>query len=820
MPPLLRFALRQLLKNPGFTATVTLVLALGIGATTAIFSVVHAVLLNPFPYQDGNQILFVGSSRLDQPGSQMPVAYPDYLEWRQQVKTVEHLGFASGSAVTLTGIPEPAVLRNGAISAAVWPLLGLPPVLGRVFTEAEDAVGAAPVAVLSHATWQRRFQGDPGVLGRLIILDGKSYTVIGVMPPVFKFWAADVWTPVGLQADTDIMRSRLMRMDTWVVTRARPGLGKDDVQTELDLLARQLALQFPETNKDVGVAIRFLAESVAGPFRDPLLGLLFAVACVLLIACANVANLLLARTSARRREYAVRAALGASRGQLLRQTLVESLPLALLGGGAGLVVAVWGLDGLLAILPQDAVPAEAQIRVNGPVMLFSLAVTLGTLLLFALFPALEGSRAAVSPALSEGSRGTASRATGRIRAGLIIAEVALSLMLLVGAGLLIRSLQQISAVDVGFDRHNLLAIPLQLPEARYAGSEQATTFFEDAVTRLQDLPAIAAVAATTNAPFIGGSGMPLAVEGRAYQDLNEIRGVQFSLVTRDYFRAQGLPLRRGRVFDDTDRAGSQPVIILNEAAAKEFLPGVDPLGKRVMLGAPEHLLTPGMLPPGFDTFQWATVVGVVRDARHFGQAGDPPPAAFIPVRQGWDYPQMRRFMILLIRTHGEPTAAVPVLREILKSLDRNLPVERISPMDSLISDTLQGTRFNTVLLGLFAGVALALSAVGIYGVVAWNVTQRTREIGVRLALGANRGNVLRLVVGQSMRVVGVGIVLGVAGAIAVAHVMRSTLFGISTFDPVTFCAVVSLLAAAALLACWLPARRATKVDPMVALRSE
>jgi len=816
----LKLALRQLTKSPGFTLTVTIVLALGIGATTAIFSVVHAVLLHPFPYKEGNKILFVGSSRAEEPNSQMPVAYPDYLDWRQSVKSVEHLGFASGTSATLTGIKEPAVVRQGAISAPVWPLLGLQPVLGRVFTEAEDHVGADPVCVLSDATWQKHFNGDPAVLNRVIILDGKSYTIIGVMPPRFKFWAADVWTPVGLQADSDIMRSRVMRMDSWVVTRAAPGFTMEDVRTELNLLAKQIELAHPETNKNVRVNLNYLAQGVSGPFRDPLLGLLAAVACVLLIACANVANLLLARTGARRREFAVRAALGATRRQLIRQTLWECLPLALLGGCAGLGVAVWGLDGLLAILPSEAVPAEAQIGVNGPVMLFSLVVTLGTLLLFTLFPALDGSRVALSPALQEDGRGTASRRTGRVRAGLIVTEVGLSLMLLVGAGLLLRSLGRIYAVDVGFNQENLLLVPLQLPEARYAGSEQATAFFENAVARLQSQPQIAAASASTNVPFIGGNGMPLAVEGKSYNDLSEIRGVQFSLVTPHYFLAQGLRLVRGRAFEDTDRAGSQPVIILNEAAVKEFLPEGDPLGRRVMLGAPDHLLKPGMLPAGFDHFEWATVVGVVKSARHFGLQSDPPPAAYIPVRQSWDYAQMRRTMFLLVRTKGNPLDAVPMLRGVIKSLDQDLPVERITTMEHSIGDSMQGQRFQTLLLGLFASVALVLASVGIYGVVAWNVTQRTREIGVRLALGATRRNVLTLVIGQSMRIVLLGITLGTFASFALAHLMQKTVFGISPFDPLTFVLVILLLSGSALLACWLPARRATKVNPIEALRAE
>jgi putative ABC transport system permease protein len=820
MLPALRFALRQLGKNPGFTATVTLVLALGIGATTAIFSVIHAVLLHPFPYHEGNRILFVGSSRTDQPGSQMPVTYPDYLDWRAGARSVEHLAYATGTAVTLTGIPEPVSLRNAAISANTWPLLGLRPELGRVFTEAEDRVGAAAVAVLSHATWTKHFNADPAILDRPIVLDGRPYTVIGVMPPAFKFWAGDVWTPVGLQADSDQKRSRIMRMDSWVVTRARPGVSRDEVVTELNLIARRIALAHPDTNKDIGVTARYLSESVSGPLRDPLLILLSAVAAVLLIACANVANLFLARTSARQREFAVRAALGASRRQLVAQTLVESLPLALLGGAAGLCLAAWGLDALLAILPRDAVPAEAQISINGPVLLFSLAVTLGTVLLFALFPALESSRAALSPALQEGARGSASLATSRVRAGLIVAEVSLSLVLLVGAGLLIRSLNRIHAVDLGFPRENLLMIPVQLSESRYGGSEQATTFFEHAVERIRSLPGVAAAGASNGAPFANVTGIPLSVEGRTYTDLGQVDGLIFSVVTPGYFAAQGLTLRQGRLFADTDRAGTEPVIVLNEAAVKRFLPDGQALGKRVMLGVPEHLITPGMLPPGFDKFQWATVVGVVGNVRYFGQQNEAPPAAYIPVRQSWEYAQMRRFMILLVRTEGPPLDLVPALREVVKSLDPDLPLGRITTASLAVSDVLQGTRFNTILLALFAGVALAMAVVGIYGVVSWNVTQRTKEIGIRQALGADRGSVLRLVIAQSMRVVALGLALGVAAALALSQVLHHQLFEVSPFDPLTLVCVVVLLATAALLACWLPARRATKVDPVQALRAE
>jgi putative ABC transport system permease protein len=815
----LRLAFRQLGKNPGFTVMVVTVLALGVGATTAIFSVVYAVLLHPFPYKDADRLLFIGSTRLGQPGG-MPVTYPDYLDWSERSRNAEHLAFANGGAVTLTGVAEATVLRNAAISASAWPLLGIQPVLGRVFTEAEDRPGAAPVCVLSHATWQSRFGGDPEIAGRSITLDGKACTVIGVMPPPFKFWAGDLWTPIGLQADTDLMRSRVLRMDSWVVGRPRPGMSADDVSSELNHIAEQLAAQYPDSNKDVRVSLRLLSDSVTGGFRRPLLVLLIAVACVLLIACANVANLLLARTATRQREYAVRAALGATRSQLVREMIMECLPLGLLGGIAGLLLGVWGLDALVMILPADAVPAEAEIRVNGPVMLFSFTVTVGTMILFALLPALESSRPELASVLQEGARGSASRRTGRIRAALIVAEVGLSLTLLVGAGLLIRSLDRLYSVDPGFQTRNLLVMPIQLPQARYATSQQATAFFTEVLEKLRGAPGIKAVAASSNVPFAGGMDLPLLTEGTTYTELNQLQGAQFSIVMGDHLQAQGLRLLRGRMLDENDRAGSEPVIVLNEAAVKRFIPDGDPLGRRVMLGVPENLISPGMLPAGLDKFQWATVVGVVQSTRHFGLQAEPPPAAYIPVEQSWDFAQIRSFMFLLVRTEGKPLDAVPLVRGVVASIDRNQPLGRISAMETIITDTLRQSRFNTLLLGLFAGVALTLAVVGIYGVVAWNVAQRTREIGIRQALGADRSRVLRLVVGQAMRVVLIGLLLGTLVSLAVAHTLQSMLYELSALDPWTFVLVALVLALSALVACVLPAWRATRVDPLVALRTE
>jgi putative ABC transport system permease protein len=817
----LRFALRQLAKTPGFTLVAVLTLALGVGANTAIFSVINAVLLHPFPYASGDRLLFIGSTREGQgPGRYTSVTYPDYLDWRKASRSFEGLAFATGRSYTLTQTAEPAIVRGAAISASAWPMLGIRPALGRAFTEAEDRPGADPVCVLSYATWQSKFGGDAQILGRIVTLDAKSYTVVGVMPPAFKFWAGDIWLPVGLEADTELMRNRVLHFDSWVVGKPKPGIAMDEAVAELNVIARGIARQYPESNKGVGVTARLLSDSVTGDFRQPLLVLLGAVACVLLIACANVANLLLARTATRQREFAIRLALGATRGHLIRQMLLESVPLALLGGLAGVLLGAWGLQALLLILPADSVPVEAQISVDGPVMFFALATVVLTLLAFSLFPALEGSRPHISEALQEGSRGSSSPRTGRVRAALIVAEVGLSVTLLVGAGLLIRSLARLHFVDAGFNVRNLLLASIRLPEARYPTGLKATAFFEQLLDNVRRLPGVRSAAIATIVPFTGAAGIPLLTEGRTYSDLNQLEGVVFGVVMGDYFPTLGLRLVRGRVFTDADRAGSQPVIILNEAAVKKFLPDGDPLGRRMMLGVPANLLKPGMLPAGLDTFQWSTVVGVVADARQFALQADSPPTAYIPVAQSWTAPALRGSMIVLLRTEGDPYRTVPGLRHMVADLDHDQPIGRIGSMQALIGDSLQVPRFNTILLGLFAGVALALAVVGIYGVVAWNVTQRTREIGIRQALGAKSEDVVRLVVGQGMRAVLLGLGLGLAGSLVVARTLQSMLFEVSAFDPWTFALVAVLLALVAMLACLVPARRATKVDPMTALRAE
>jgi len=813
------FALRLVRKSPAFTATIVAVLALGVGANTAVFSIIHGVLLHPFPYADSERIVFIASVPLDGNG-QMSVTYPDYLELSKQARSVEHVAFAADRDLTLTGVSQPASLKGAVVSAAAWPLLGVPAMLGRTFTAAEDRPGAAPVCVIAASLWQEKLDSDPKIVGKDLTLGGKSYTVVGVMPPRFKFWADEVWIPAGLEADTELMKSRVIRMNTWAVGKLAPTASLPQANAELGLIARRIAEQFPDTNRNVGAHASLLMENVTVSIRGALLILLGAVGFVLLIACANVANMLLARANARHREFAIRSSLGASRTSLVRQVLVECMPLAALGGGAGILVGAWGVSGLLAILPKDAIPAESVISVNLPVMLVSFAACMGTMLLFALLPALGVARSSLSGALQEGGRGSGGRRAARVRSGLIIGEVALSLVLLVGAGLLIRSFGRLESVKPGFDPSRLLVMTIKLPTSRYPSGLQATRFFEEVVAKAKLLPGVQSAAASNNVPLLGGGGIPLVTRDRTYASIKDLKGVQFSAVTADYFAAQGLRVVEGRAFTEADRAGTEPVIMLNEAAVKQFLGARDPLGQSVMLGLPDNLNKPGLLPKGLEKFNWSRVVGVVQDARYFGLDSKPPPAAYAPVDQIWDSNLFRNSMYVLVRTAGDPSKVASGMRSIVAEVDPSQPIQAMATMESTIVDSLRQSRFSTVLLGLFAGIASTLAAVGIYGVVSWNVTRRTRELGIRSALGAMPSDIVRLVVGGGMRMVLIGLAIGLAGSFALTRLLQGLLFETSTFDAVTFLAAGAGLTFVAFLASLVPARRAARIDPIVSLRTE
>ncbi len=807
-------------RSPGFAGTVIAVLALGVGANTAIFSVINAVLLHPFPYRDAGRIAFIGSSRVGKDGT-MPVTYPDFLDFRGPSKSFESLAYAGNRTFTLTQVADPANLKGAVVSASVWPLLGIRPVTGRVFTEAEDRPGANPVCVLSATAWQGRFAGDPAIVGRQVMLDHEGYTVVGVMPPRFKFWDAEVWVPAGQFADTELMRSRIMRMNYWMVGRLRPGVSLQGAEGELNVIARRIEKEHPDSNRDIGVRVSLLSDSVTGPVREPLLLLLGAVGLVLLIACANVANLMLARNAARRREFAVRAALGAGRARLARQVVLESLPLAVLGSAAGILAGAWGLRSLVALLPTDAIPAEAQIAVSVPVMLCTLSACLGTMVLFSLIPAWDLFRTDLNAGMKEGGRGSDGPRASRVRSGLIIAELALSLILLAGAGLLIRSFARLAAVDPGFRADHLLVLSLQLPESRYRSAAQASQFVRDVLERVRRIPGVTVASSSNNIPFLGGMGIPLLVPGKTYTQLNALQGVQVSAVTEDYFAAQGLRLLAGRAFNAGDRAGAEPVIVLNEAAVKKFLAaGTLPLDQRVMLGIPANLMTPGLLPTGLDKFVWSRVVGVVNSSHFFSLDNLPTPAAYIPGGQNWDSPAVRGQMFLLIRTAGDPTRIGAQARGAVTAVDPDEPVSQIFAMDRVVEDSLRSSRFMMVLLSLFAAVASTLAAVGIYGVVAWSVARRTRELGIRAALGATRSDVVRLVLTQSMRVVLLGLLLGLGGALALARLLKSLLYETSVSDPWTFAAVALGLGVVGFLASFGPAIRASRISPLEAFRAE
>jgi putative ABC transport system permease protein len=816
----LRQGLRRIAREPAFAAVAVLTLALGIGANTAMFGVINAVLLNPFPYKDAGGILFVGQTYGDQPGMGS-VPPGNFRDWQAQNQVFETLAAARGQDLSLTGKGEPLQVRAGLVSAGVFPMLGVEPALGRVFRADEDREGAERVAVLSHALWQTRFGGEARAVGEAVRLDDQSYTIVGVMPPTFKLWAADVWLPYGLDFEGEFKDNRLINNGLFGLGRLKPGVSLEEARAAMTLVAKRLEQQYPDSNKGTGVRMIPLAESVTRGIRPALLVLLAAVGCVLLIACANVANLMLARAAVREKELAVRTALGAGRGRLARQMLVESVPLALLGGLGGVTLAWWALEGLLAIIPPDAIPAEAVVRLDLRVLAFTLVISLGTTLFFGLLPALHAARADARDGLKDGVRGSSGgRGRQRLRGALIVGEVALSLALLVGAGLLMKSFARLRAVDPGFRSEGVLQARINLPQRKYPQPHQSESFFRALVEKLQALPQARQVGLGP-LPFSGqGFGMPLALEGVTYQSLPDLPNTGVGLVMGDYFQALGIPLRAGRLFGPEDVDGATPVVVVSRGLARRFFGEQDPLGKRVLLGLPDNLNRPGILPPGFEKFPWLTIVGVVDDVKQFALGEDVQPVAYIPVAQAPKAADLRNSAAVVVRATGDPLQLVGAVRAQVAAIDRTQPVASIGRLDTLVADSLRQPRFGVLLLSLFAGLALALASVGIYGLVSYAVSLRTREVGIRIALGAGARDVLGLILRQGMVLVGAGVAAGLAVAFGLSHFLQSLLYEVRASDPLTFAAVAALLTAVALVACYVPARRATRVDPNVALRYE
>jgi putative ABC transport system permease protein len=799
----LKFALRMLYKNRGFTAVALLALALGIGANTAIFSVVNAVLLRPLPYRDPQRLIMVWENYQQLGGPEREWASPaDFKDFRDQAQSFEHVTALLGWQPTLTGQDEPEDLQGAAVSHDTFTMLGVEPALGRGFSADEDRAGAERVVVLSHQLWQRRFGADPAIVGRSLTLSGESYTVIGVLPGGFSFPilpATEVWRAADpLLANSGCGRGCVILR---LMAKLKPSVTIDAARAEMDGLTRQIAERFPESNKGVGATLVPLHEQLVGDVKPAMFVLLGAVGLVLLIACANVANLLLARAAAREKEVAIRAALGATRARLIRQHLTESLVLAVLGGALGLLLAFWLVDLLVSFAPKGT-PRVEEIAIDPSVLAFTFGVAVLTGVVFGLAPALLSSRTNFNSSLKEGGRDTSATSRGaRVRSLLVVSEVALALMLLVGAGLLIKSLVNLQRVDPGFNPKSALRVDVGLPRTRYPERNQSAAFYKQLLDRVAELPGVQSAGAVSSLPLSGGgTDSDFGIEGRPPAEPGHPQVAWYSSVTPAYFRAMGTRLQRGREFTDADSSDSSKVVMISETMARRFFPEEDPLGKRLVFGGGKDL---------------REIVGVISDVKSFGLNLDARPSMYFPHAQN-----PARGMSLVVRTQGDPQRLAAAIRSQVSELDRDLALSNVMTMEQLVGVSLAEPRFTLLLLGAFAAIAMLLSAIGVYGVVSYSVTQRSHEIGVRMALGAKTSDVLRLVVGQGMRLVLGGVGIGLVAAFALTRVMESLLFGVSATDFPTFALTSLVLAGVALGACFVPARRATKVDPMVALRYE
>jgi putative ABC transport system permease protein len=791
----LRVALRSLLRSPGFTAVVAITLALGIGANVAIFSVVEAVLLRSLPFPEPERLVVGLATEPKQNRDRSAFSIPAVAEFRQASRSFEGLvGLSPQWSLTLRGGAEPERVFGMFASAGVFETLGVTPLLGRTFLPSEDRAGAPAVAVLSYGLWQRRFAGDPAIVGTSIQLDAGPATVVGVLPPRFR-WAeaADIWVP--LQQNPFLARGRVTRLVTFL-GRLREGVTAPEAEREMTRIAAQLGAQYPATDAGLGARVIPLRDEWLGQARRPLLALLAAVALVLLIACFNVANLMLARATARRRLLAIRAALGAGRARLLREQLAESTLLALLGGALGVILALWGVRALVPLLPA-ALPRREDIAVDGSVLLFACAVSLLSGSVLGLLPALEITRRDLSGALKEAARGAGPVERHPLRNALVIAQVAVALVVVVASALLGRSFARLQGVDPGIRVENAVSMELSsLPGD--AGARGA--LMEELYRRLSALPGVVAAGDVTRLPLAGIAGNPAAnfvVEGRSYQPGEEPQ-IDFRRASRDYFRAVGIPLVSGRLFAESDAPGATSVMLINRAAVERFFPGEDPVGRRVTVVGNAY-----------------TIVGVVGDIRHVGLHVAPRPEAYIHTLQSPpNSPQ------LVVRTSLEPRAAIPAIRRVIRELDEALVIARLMTLEEVRSASLATPRFNTVLFGIFAALALALGLVGIYGVMAFTVAQRVPEMGIRLALGATRGQMLGLVLRHALRLAGVGIGVGLLASLGATRLLQDLLFEISPRDPLAFSAVALAMVAVTLLAASLPAARAARVDPLTALRDE
>jgi putative ABC transport system permease protein len=825
----LRYGVRTLRRNPGFATIALLTLALGIGANTAIFSVVDAVLLRPLPYAAPDRLVFLYSTWISQGAGIGGSALPDYRAWRDRAKSFDGLAGYTTQELVLSGSGLDTERVPGVrVTANLLGVLGITPSRGRDFRADEDAWGKHHVAILSYGLWQRRFGGDREIVGRGITIGNEAFTVIGVLPeglPLFAHQPApEVWVPLSY-APGDVMDSRGNHFVP-LVGRLAPGATIERAQAEVTAIAQQLEIEFPE-NKGLGGRVVAVHDQLTENVRPALLILVGAVGFVLLIACANLANLLYARAATRQRELAIRASLGAARLRLIRQLVIENVPIALIGGIAALLIAYWSLRGMTTLLPPS-LPRIHAIALNGRVFAFTAGLSLLTALLFSVLPAWQAARRSVTDALNEGGRsGGEGLRHARVRGALIIAETAFALILLAGAGLMVRTFLKLRDVDGGFTRENVLTMRIPLPDWKYPDTfdpadrslPAGLAVFENIATRVRALPGVEAAGFTTRLPlgFGGGWGKSLTFEGQPrLASMAEVPSVRFGFISPGYMEAVGIRLRQGRMFTDRDTASGQQVAIVNETFARRFFPNQNPIGRWMMTRPPEYLLRP---PNPDDAGVHRTIVGVIADVKDSDFATAPRPEAYAPWTQtrteGWN-----NALLLAIRTTTPPTSLIAAVRDQIRQVDAEQAITQIQPLTDIVARRLSQPRFSTLLLGLFAALAVMLAAVGLFGLLSHLVTLRTHELGIRLALGAERRDVLRMVITQGLTLAMIGLAIGLAGALALGPVLRAQLFGIEPTDPATLTTVAAGLQMVALIACYVPARRATRVDPMIALRQQ
>jgi predicted permease len=794
------YSLRVLLKNYAFTIVVVLTLALGIGANTAIFSFANGILLRPLPYPQSDRLVVLDETALKRGIDSMSVSYPNFLDWREQNKVFEDIAAYYGTnRFSLSGAGEPIQIRGSRVSHGLLEILRVSPQLGRTFTANEDRPDEDAVVILGYDLWQRNFGGDPNILGKQITLSNRSRTVIGVMPHGFRFpEVSDLWVPLALTTKIFTRTDHGLN----AIARLKDGVTLAQAQSEMNNIAARIEEQNPVTNEGLGVKVTGLHENLSGDYREALLILLGVVGCVLLVACVNVANLMLARGTARQKEFALRSALGASRWRIVRQLMLESLLLAIVGGALGFVLSIWALRLLLSAIPFQ-LPFWMNFNIDLRVLGFTAGITLLTGLIFGAVPALQTSRVDLNDTLKEGGRGSTG-VRSRARSLLVVTEIALSLVLLVGAGLMIQSFLRLRRVNIGLNPHNVLTASVILPGTKYREPDQRAAFFKQLVERVRNLPGVEAASATGTLPLSGGNwGRSLTVEGYPVLSVGQAPMIQHTVVTPGYFRTMGISLLAGRDFNDADAKDAPNVTIVDERLARQYWPNESPIGKRVRFGPPE------------DNEPWHTVIGVVSTVRHQRVQEDTRPSVYLPHQK---IPVTG--MALVARTSSNPKEFIGGIRREVAQLDPDIPVSEVATMEEVVAESIWQPRLYATLFAVFAGGALALALIGIYGVMAFLVQTRTHEIGVRMALGASARDVFRLIVGRGMKLTVVGILIGVGGAVVLTRLMHGLLFNTSTTDPITFVLISLLLSFAAFFACYIPARRAAKVDPLVALRYE